>query len=91
MGLPGVVGKIGVTFNDVVEMNEDLTSELCRLSLSTGKEGKISQRAKPADAGGGWKIHVANINTLICDLIQPTIEMVRVIGAVASAASARRP
>ena len=81
--LGGLDGEIAAAFNDVVEMNESLTKEIGRLSVTIGKEGKISQRAKLSDAGGGWDLCVENINALVTDMTQPTTEMARVIGAVA--------
>src|SRR5580700_10035358 len=41
----GTAGKIADAFNDVVERNERMATELERISLVVGKEGKISQRA----------------------------------------------
>ncbi|SMH30433.1 HAMP domain-containing protein [Azospirillum agricola] len=83
MDLTGVDGEIAAAFNDVVELNENLTKEVSRLSVAIGKEGKISQRAKLSNASGGWETCVDSINTLVGDMIQPTTEIARVIGAVA--------
>lgn len=44
---------------------------------STGKEGKLSQRAAVPTAKGGWKSRVTAINNLIDDLVRPTAEMAR--------------
>ncbi|PWC41744.1 diguanylate cyclase [Azospirillum sp. TSO22-1] len=81
--LSGMDGEIAAAFNDVVELSEILTREVGRLSVSVGKEGKISQRAKLSSASGGWETCAANLNALVGDLIHPTTEMARVIGAVA--------
>ncbi|WP_425429149.1 HAMP domain-containing protein [Azospirillum thermophilum] len=83
LDLTGLDGDIAAAFNDVVELNEKLTAEVSRLSVAIGKEGKISQRAKLSNASGGWETCVDSINTLIGDMIQPTTEIARVIGAVA--------
>ena len=48
-----------------------------------GREGRLLQRAIPANAAGGWGTIVNSVNTLIDDLVRPTTEMARVIGAVA--------
>ena len=48
-----------------------------------GKEGKITQRAHLHGAAGAWAASVDSVNTLIGDLVQPTTEVARVIGAVA--------
>jgi HAMP domain-containing protein/signal transduction histidine kinase/DNA-binding response OmpR family regulator len=79
----GVAGKIYDAFNDIIEQNEQLTSELGRISEVVGKEGKIAQRATLAHATGGWRSCISSVNTLITDLAQPTTEIARVIGAVA--------
>ena len=79
----GVEGKIADTFNEVVELNQRMAAELERLSRVVGKEGKITQRATLGDVSGAWGASVASVNTLISDLVHPTSETARVIGAVA--------
>src|ERR1700684_4111874 len=79
----GTAGKIADAFNDVVERNERMANELERISLVVGKEGKISQRASIGEVSGSWADSVASVNTLISDLVHPTSETARVIGAVA--------
>src|SRR3954469_21055180 len=81
--LTGMDGEIAAAFNDVVELNEQLTRELDRLSTVVGKEGKISQRGKLSAATGAWEACIDSVNMLIGDMAQPTIEVARVIGAVA--------
>jgi len=79
----GLEGKIADTFNDVTELNQRMAAELARLSQVVGKEGKISQRASIGDVGGSWAEAVGSVNALIGDLVHPTSETARVIGAVA--------
>jgi signal transduction histidine kinase/HAMP domain-containing protein/ActR/RegA family two-component response regulator len=76
----GVAGKIADGVNDVILYNQALENELARLSQVVGKEGRFSQRAS---LGGRWSGAVESVNSLIDDLVLPTIEMQRVIGAVA--------
>jgi HAMP domain-containing protein len=80
---PGLAGKVADTFNEIVEMNERLASELARLNRVVGKQGKITQRAAPSGMTGGWVECVEAVNSLVDDLVSPTREMARVIGAVA--------
>jgi HAMP domain len=80
----GVNGKIADTLNDVIEINDQLVKELERVSRVVGREGKIAQRAAPPVARGSWVSLIESVNTLIDDLVQPTTEMSRVIGAVAN-------
>jgi HAMP domain-containing protein/signal transduction histidine kinase/CheY-like chemotaxis protein len=79
----GVAGKVADTFNEVVELNERMANELARLSRVVGKEGKLSQRATLGDCSGFWQESVVSVNELINDLVHPTSETARVIGAVA--------
>jgi HAMP domain-containing protein/signal transduction histidine kinase/CheY-like chemotaxis protein len=79
----GMPGKVADAFNKVVEKNERMVNELVRLSKLVGKEGKLSQRLSVAGAGGFWQTSVDSVNELIDDLVQPTTETARVIGAVA--------
>jgi HAMP domain-containing protein len=83
VGHVGLTGRIYETLNDIIEKNENLTSELSRISEVVGKEGKIAQRAGLSHATGGWASCIDSVNTLITDLAQPTTEVARVIGAVA--------
>src|SRR5262245_64983562 len=80
----GVNGKIADTLNDVIEINDRLVKELERVCRVVGREGKIAQRAAPPVANGSWVSLIESVNTLIDDLVQPTTEMSRVIGAVAN-------
>ncbi len=81
--LSGIDGEIAEAFNDVVDLNERTSKEFQRLGDFVGKEGKITHRAKLANASGSWANNMDTVNTLIADLVQPTSEMARVIGAVA--------
>ena len=79
----GVAGKVADAFNEVVEQNERMAEELARLSQEVGKEGKLSRRLSLGDVRGFWRESVGSVNDLIDDLVHPTIETARVIGAVA--------
>ncbi len=80
---PGLPGKIAETFNDVIELNARLGDELARLSHMVGKEGKLKQRAQLGAVTGFWRSSIDAINSLIEDLVHPSSEVARVIGAVA--------
>jgi len=82
-GLTGVGGEIAEAFNDVVELNDRMTKEFERLGETVGRQGKINHRAKLPAAQGSWAASVDAVNTLIADMVHPTAEMARVIGAVA--------
>src|SRR5205085_8081024 len=75
--------EIAALFNEVVGFNQSITEEFERLSRVVGKEGKIGHRAQVRNATGGWDTTLRAINELIDDMVQPTTEVARVIGAVA--------
>ena len=79
----GLPGKIADAFNDVIELNERMADELDRLGRVVGKEGKITERASIGQVGGSWAAKIASVNNLVGDLVHPTSETARVIGAVA--------
>jgi HAMP domain-containing protein/signal transduction histidine kinase/CheY-like chemotaxis protein len=79
----GINGKIADTLNDILELNQKMASELDRVSRAVGKDGKINQRASIGSTSGGWAECVESVNSLISDLVQPSTEVARVIGAVA--------
>ena len=79
----GTTGKIYDTLNEVIELNERMAKEFARISHVVGKGGNIKQRASMPAATGEWQGCVESVNTLVTDLVQPTTEVARVIGAVA--------
>ena len=79
----GISGKVGDTFNEVMDQLEQMTNEVDRISRVVGKEGKIKQRAATGGLTGSWGGTIDSVNALISDLVHPTSEMARVIGAVA--------
>src|SRR3954469_25999037 len=83
LNFTGMDGEIAEAFNDVVEMNETLASEIGRVGEQVGKEGQIGQRVAMAGAGGAWAETVEAVNTLIGDMAYPVTEVARVIGSVA--------
>src|SRR5437867_3656345 len=79
----GVQGKIADVFNETIAIAERLNDETARVSRAVGKEGKLKQRMVLAGATGDWATKVESINMLIHDLVWPTAEVSRTIGAVA--------
>src|SRR2546422_235033 len=79
----GLAGKVADTFNEVIAINERMSRELERIGRVVGKEGRIGQRISLGAVSEGWADSSGCINTLIGDLVHPTSEMARVIGAVA--------
>ena len=79
----GLPGKVAEVFNDVVEQNQRLHEEVARLSRVVGREGKLNTRGSLGQVSGFWRESIESINDLIDDLVHPTSETARVIGAVA--------
>jgi HAMP domain-containing protein/signal transduction histidine kinase/CheY-like chemotaxis protein len=79
----GVAGKVADALNEILELNQKMVSELARISKAVGKDGKITQRATIGSVTGSWAECVESVNSLIGDLVQPSTEVARVIGATA--------
>jgi HAMP domain-containing protein len=79
----GIAGKIYDALNEVIESNDRLARELERVGNLVGKEGKINHRAAMPGATGSWATCIDSVNMLATDLIQPTVDVSRVIGAIA--------
>src|SRR6266404_9454423 len=79
----GALGRVADVFNDVVDRNERMAQELERLSRVVGREGKLGKRGSLGDVTGLWRDSIDAVNQLIDDLVHPTSETARVIGAVA--------
>ncbi|MDE2314102.1 MAG: HAMP domain-containing protein, partial [Elusimicrobia bacterium] len=79
----GNVSEIARLLNEIIARNERMAAEFHRVEIGVGKEGNTAQRASLPNATGSWAACVESVNTLISNLIHPTNEMARVIGAVA--------
>ncbi|MDQ1921719.1 hybrid sensor histidine kinase/response regulator [Massilia pseudoviolaceinigra] len=79
----GMSGKIADTLNEIIETKEKMVQAVTDVSRVVGREGRLTQRASVPNVVGGWATIISSVNTLIDDLVRPTTEMARVIGAVA--------
>jgi HAMP domain-containing protein/CheY-like chemotaxis protein/signal transduction histidine kinase len=79
----GLDGKIADAFNAILSVSARRSHEIARVCRVVGKEGKLKQRMSVPGAVGGWADEVVSFNTLIDDLVWPTTEVTRTIGAVA--------
>ena len=50
----GVHGKLADTFNDIIAANQRMASELERINVGVGKQGKTRQRFSLGGRGGSW-------------------------------------
>ena len=79
----GMDGRIAEYFNQTIENADRITREASRLSATVGKEGRLTQRMSVPGARGAWADQVDSLNTLVDDLVRPTTDIARTIGAVA--------
>ncbi|WP_017874992.1 HAMP domain-containing protein [Janthinobacterium sp. CG3] len=79
----GMAGKVADTLNEIIETQENMVRTITEVSRVVGREGRLTQRASVPQVAGGWTTIISAVNTLIDDLVRPTTEMARVIGAVA--------
>jgi hypothetical protein len=79
----GITGQVYGTLNDIIEQNQKLTAEIQRISSAVGKVGNVRHQASVTGATGAWAQSIDALNTLVNDLVQPTLDVARVIGAVA--------
>ncbi|MGE3925446.1 MAG: HAMP domain-containing protein, partial [Lautropia sp.] len=76
-------GQIAVTFNQVCAQQSLIAAQVMRVSTTVGKEGRLKQRISVPGALGDWAATIEAFNTLVDDLVRPTAEIARTIGAVA--------
>src|ERR1700741_2377115 len=79
----GIEGKIADTFNESVGANERMAKQRESVGQVVGREGNTRQRLRLGLSGGAWGEMEGSVNTLIDDLLWPTREVTRVIGAFA--------
>src|SRR5262245_13214353 len=83
VGWSGVFGKIAEAFNEVAALNDRRVRENQRVWQAVGKEGKLRQRMNVPGVTGAWSDEISQFNRLVDDLVWPTTEVARTIGAVA--------
>jgi HAMP domain-containing protein/signal transduction histidine kinase/CheY-like chemotaxis protein len=79
----GIRRSICDTLNEIIDLNERMVFEFQKVGKSIGKQGKLTNRVALDGARGSWSSCVDSVNTLISDLVHPTIEIAHVITSVA--------
>ncbi len=82
-GRDGALGRISLLFNEIAGANQNMAQQLERIGKSVGEQGRTRQRVKFGLSSAAWGEMEGSINGLIDDLVWPTTEVTRVIGAVA--------
>ena len=85
----GIDGRIAEAFNQTIDHEDRMFREVNRLSITVGKEGRLKQRMSLAGAVGDWAVKGQAINALIDDLVRPTADVARTIGAASTITTAR--
>src|SRR5580658_5283342 len=83
IGEVGVKGRVFDTLNEIISLNEEMMREFTKAGNTIGKQGKLTQRIEVPNAKGSWATGVGSLNSLISDLVHPTIEIAHVISSVA--------
>ncbi|HVW20566.1 MAG TPA: HAMP domain-containing protein, partial [Opitutaceae bacterium] len=83
LGRSGLEGRVAECVNAIAGRLERSNAGLLRLRRQVGEEGKIGERLPLGDSVGSWAERIEAVNALVDELSQPTVEMGRVIGAVA--------
>jgi hypothetical protein len=81
--LPGIDGEIATAFNELVYTASSIESEFVKVGLEVGKRGDWTSRANLSFARGSWKSCMDSYNTVLTDLTNPSLELMRIINAVA--------
>src|SRR3954447_19735607 len=79
----GLVGQLNKAFNELTQARDRTTDEIVRVATAIGREGRLTDRAEIKKTQGTWRSSLDAVNTMIDDLSRPTLEVARVIDAVA--------
>ncbi len=79
----GMQGRVAANLNAISARLQRSNQNLLLLQRQVGEEGKINARMAMGDSVGSWAERIEAINALVDELSQPTVEVGRVIGAVA--------
>jgi HAMP domain-containing protein/signal transduction histidine kinase/CheY-like chemotaxis protein len=78
-----VEARLCEAINDIVSLNEVMMNEFTRASRIIGRQGKLNQRIELTGTKGMWNDGIQSLNTLIDNLVRPTLEIAHVISSVA--------
>ena len=78
-----LVDEIARSLNELNARHLQMTQEIVRVERVVGREGRMEERARLDGATGGWRTKVDTINQIVADLVTPTTEISRLVGAVA--------
>jgi signal transduction histidine kinase/HAMP domain-containing protein/CheY-like chemotaxis protein len=79
----GLAGEVADRFNAVVERSDHHVRELKLISRVVGREGRLTERLNAEHLDGAWAEGAEAVNQLVDEVVRPTSEISRVLGAVA--------
>ena len=79
----GIVGQLNKAFNEKTDVRAGTLNEIVRVATVIGREGRLTDRANLGKMQGVWRESLVAVNAMIDDLSRPTLEVARVIDAVA--------
>ncbi|TAF54159.1 MAG: hypothetical protein EAZ60_17645 [Oscillatoriales cyanobacterium] len=77
------LGEIATVFNEMVSVNEKFADEIERVSQAVAEEGKVPKSREIKEFKGSWVSSIDAVNATLNSLVTPTIDMARVLHAVA--------
>jgi PAS domain S-box-containing protein len=83
VGSDGLATEIATVFNEIAETNQRMAREVRQIQRTVGRAGRIRERADVGSLSGDWARMLGAVNELIDDLTAPTLEVSRVLDAVA--------
>ncbi len=79
----GPLAEAGDILNEIIEINQNFSFQLMRVSETVAKEGKMPERGTLGPARGAWTAGIESVSAVINDLVQSANEVARVITSVA--------
>ncbi|ORX94483.1 hypothetical protein K493DRAFT_407974 [Basidiobolus meristosporus CBS 931.73] len=79
----GEIQELKVTINTMVDQLQTFATEVTRVSLEVGTEGKLGGQAVVKDVGGTWKDLTDNVNLMASNLTNQVRDIANVSKAVA--------
>lgn len=77
------LGEIATVFNEMVTVNQKYSAEIIQLSHTVSQEGKVNKKVTKSELQGAWLSNIEAVNEAINSLVNPTIEIARILNAVA--------
>ncbi|WP_137991062.1 HAMP domain-containing protein [Streptomyces vilmorinianum] len=79
----GILGEIGVVYNDMVDQLSLVTSEVSRVAREVGGQGLLGGRAREPRVSGVWRELTSGVNTMADNLTSQVRSIAQVATAVA--------